>query len=141
MLTIFKEKIGELRNPEVFFDWNIKTFDMQSEENRLVVRVLENGEITESGVFISPFGKGKLTDIKTSTKLALCLVNYPGFLFDSRNVSTRDMTKVLVLPRGSIYIELTEPYQYLFKVNARTSSGVLMSSSTDINVWYFSGRN
>lgn len=140
MLTVFKEKIGEVRSPEKFFDYNLPTFDFSKEDNKLVMRVMENAYV-EGDILVTPLGEGSVTDLRTSTKLALCLVNYPGFLFEATGVSTQDLSKIMLLPDGSLYLQLTEPFQYLFQVNARTASGIRLTSSTDVNIWYFTGRN
>ncbi|MCM1440877.1 MAG: hypothetical protein NC131_17005 [Roseburia sp.] len=140
MLEVFKEKMGNLKNPEWFFNNNVKAFDLSSEENKLVIRVMENAEVLQDKVLDTPMGKGRVKDMKTATKLALCLVNYPGLLFDSANISVRDMEKILALPRGSVYLDLKEPLPYLFKVQAKTGSGVLLNTSTDVNIWFFTGR-
>lgn len=139
MLELFKDKVGEIKDPESFFNHNLKAFDLSSEDNKLVLRVME-GAVMDGKTLITPMGKGRATDLKTATKLALCLINYTGFLFSAANVSVRDLCKILVLPRGSLYIEMQEPFQYLFQVHARTASGVLLNSSTDVNIWYFTGR-
>lgn len=139
MLELFKDKVGEVKDPESFFNHNLKAFDMSIEDNKLVVQVMENATV-EGNVLVTPMGKGRITDLKTATKLALCLINYTGFLFSAANVSVRDLNKILLLPRGSLYIELKEPFPYLFQVHARTGSGMLLSCSTDVNIWYFTGR-
>lgn len=140
MLTVFKEKIGEVRSPEKFFDYNMSSFDFEQEENKLVVSVMESA-VVEGDVLVTPLGKGNISDLRTATKLALCLVNYPGFLFDAKGLSVQELSKILLLPDGSLYLELKEPFQYLFQVKARTTSGIRLDSSTDVNIWYFTGRN
>lgn len=136
MLTVYK-KSSNCKDSERFFDYNVKSFDLGSATNELILSVMDRAQYLGGDLLETPFGKVRTKDLSSATKLALCLVNYPGFVFRSASLDKRSLERILTLPDGQLLLELQHPLTYLFKVNIKTGDGFKLHTSTDINVWYF----
>jgi hypothetical protein len=136
MLIVYKKKSAEDRYADYFFDSNIKSFNLSSEVSSMILQVMDK-VIVGQGTLASPYGIITPKDLSSPCKLAMCLVNYPGFVFKSGQLRAQDMEKILKLPTGQLQLTLTEPIPYLYEVNIKTGDSYWLRTSTDINVWYF----
>lgn len=134
MLRVYSKGFKEPEDTEKFFDKNISYFKFV--DNKILEEVA-GIEYLGNLEFNSPYGDIRWDELPTFVKLSICLTQCPNEFFSTKGCTTLELTKVLMLDCGNLVLDIDEPLEFYFPVNAETALGDKLESSTDINIRLF----
>ena len=134
MLRVYSKGFKEPEDTEKFFDKNISYFKF--EDNKILEEVAGIGYLGDLE-FNSPYGDIRWDELPTFAKLSVCLTQCPNEFFSTKGCTTLELAKIMMLDRGNLVLDIDEPLEFYFPVNAETALGDKLESSTDINTRLF----
>lgn len=135
MLRIYKGDSTGTSSAEYVFNTRVQRVLLHKE---LVTPILQEfGYYWIGDDVMSPFGKGKLTEISIACKLSVCLLLFPGLIFNTYGVAVKDIGKILKSQSGNLCCDIKTPVPYYQLISAVTAEGRPLRDTTELNLYLF----